>query len=56
MTLLYYWNQVKARLLWPYWALRDWHQRYFEHSCGRLCEWVYPYGFVPEAGCPVHDR
>jgi len=19
------------------------------------CEWVYPYGFVPEAGCPRHD-
>ena len=19
------------------------------------CEWVSPYGFVPEAGCPVHD-
>ena len=20
------------------------------------CEWVYPYGFVPEADCPIHDR
>ena len=19
------------------------------------CEWVTPYGFVPEAGCPEHD-
>lgn len=19
------------------------------------CEWVSPYGFVPEAGCPEHD-
>jgi len=19
------------------------------------CGWVYPYGFVPEAGCPWHD-
>ena len=19
------------------------------------CEWIYPYGFVPEAGCPKHD-
>ena len=19
------------------------------------CEWVYPYGFVPEGGCPYHD-
>ena len=26
--------------------------------CRRLgfhCEWVYPYGFVAEAGCPYHD-
>jgi hypothetical protein len=22
-----------------------------EHACG----WTFPYGFVPEAGCPVHD-
>jgi hypothetical protein len=24
-------------------------------KCGFACEWVSPYGFVPEAGCPVHD-
>ena len=26
--------------------------------CDRLgyyCEWVYPYGWVPEGGCPYHD-
>lgn len=22
---------------------------------GFACEWVSPYGFVPEAGCPYHD-
>ena len=22
---------------------------------GYSCEWVYPYGWVPEAGCPEHD-
>jgi len=22
---------------------------------GYSCEWVYPYGFVPEGGCPIHD-
>lgn len=22
---------------------------------GHACEWVAPYGFVPEAGCPLHD-
>ena len=25
-------------------------------DCGEYhCEWVYPYGFVPEAGCLRHD-
>jgi len=24
-------------------------------NCGYNCEWVYPYGWVPEAGCPEHD-
>jgi hypothetical protein len=25
------------------------------HKLGYWCEWVYPYGFVPEGGCPIHD-
>jgi hypothetical protein len=25
-------------------------------ECDNLCEWVHPYGWVPEAGCEVHDR
>ena len=24
-------------------------------ECGNHCYWVRPYGFVPEADCPVHD-
>lgn len=24
-------------------------------KCGNACGWIYPYGFVPEDGCPVHD-
>ena len=24
-------------------------------NCGYVCGYQYPYGFVPEAGCPVHD-
>lgn len=56
MSLLYRWNVLKARVLWPYWAVRDWHYMFFEPKCGFECGWVYPYGFVPEAGCPVHDR
>lgn len=22
---------------------------------GYACEWVVPYGWVPEVGCPLHD-
>jgi len=24
-------------------------------NCDYLCAWTKPYGFVPEAGCPIHD-
>jgi hypothetical protein len=24
-------------------------------ECGMGCRWAVPYGFVPEADCPVHD-
>lgn len=24
-------------------------------NLGFRCEWVYPYGWVPEGGCPYHD-
>ena len=25
-------------------------------DCGYGCGWTWPYGFVPEAGCLVHDE
>lgn len=28
----------------------------FVRDCGYACGWAYPYGFVPEADCPVHDK
>jgi plasmid maintenance system antidote protein VapI len=32
------------------------YRRYFKMiDCGHGCDVVYPYGFVPEDGCPVHD-
>ena len=24
-------------------------------ECGYACAWTEPYGFVPEADCPIHD-
>ena len=26
-----------------------------DEECGRVCHYATPYGFVPEADCPVHD-
>lgn len=54
-SLLYRWNMFKARLVWPYWAWRKWLAQY-QRPCGYECAWAYPYGFVPEDGCPVHDQ
>lgn len=25
------------------------------HKLGYWCEFVYPYGWVPQGGCPIHD-
>ncbi len=25
-------------------------------ECDHFCEWVHPYGWIPECGCEVHDR
>ena len=30
--------------------------KHFVADCGYGCSWVYPYGFVPECGCPIHDK
>ena len=24
-------------------------------DCGHACDWLHPWGWVPEDGCPVHD-
>lgn len=52
-NLRYRWNMFKAKLLRPYW---EWRSRNTPPDCGFGCDWVYPYGFVPEADCPVHDK
>lgn len=51
-----WWMRVKYRHPLPfitYYALRNLITR--TQCKGHNCEWVYPYGFVPEAGCPIHD-
>lgn len=46
-------NMVKAYLLSPIWYYRH---RHFKCDAGYECDWVFPYGFVPEDGCPIHDN
>ena len=48
-------NMKRARRLRHYWRFRSWLLRLFP-QCDRECDWVYPFGFVPEDSCPVHDR
>ena len=55
MSMLYFWNmRIRAPLMGRFWAWA--HRRWYPFACGYACDWVYPYGFVPEANCPVHDK
>lgn len=46
-------NMLAAKVLAPYWHYKHIHN---SGECSYACDWVYPYGFVPEAGCPIHDK
>ena len=55
MPLRYFWNmRIRAPLMRRIWDHA--HRKYYPLHCGYECDWVYPYGFVPEADCPVHDK
>ena len=54
MTFEYFWNMyIRKPLLWWYW---QWRSKHTPVDCDYGCDWVSPYGFVPEAGCPIHDK
>jgi len=36
--------RIRSLIIYPWWKRCD-------HACG----WMWPFGYVPEAGCPVHD-
>jgi len=47
-------RDLRALLIKAWYALRNMRPQ----PCDRLgfyCHWMYPYGFVPEGGCPYHD-
>jgi len=38
------------------WLLDSCLRFLFTGNCGNHCGYAHPFGFVPEAGCPIHDR
>ena len=42
--------------VWFVWKLWVRLQYMLTGNCGCACGYVEPYGFVPEAECPIHDR
>lgn len=39
--------------LWSFWRRLVF---VFTGNCGHVCGDAHPFGFVPEDGCPIHDR
>jgi len=49
----WYWTHRWAWFLWRTVVLIRYR---LTGKCGLACGYVEPYGFVPEAECPIHDR
>jgi hypothetical protein len=59
--IIWHWRAPWHRRLWIRLTChprRFWSRLRFvlTGDCGNACDWVEPYGWAPEAGCPVHDR
>ncbi len=48
-----FWGKCIDTILRGYCEGRD---SKFKCEAGFACGWFYPYGFVPEADCPEHDK
>ena len=48
-------RRVYLRLMWPFWRFWSRVRFVFTGWCGFGCGPEEPFGFVPEAGCPIHD-
>ena len=44
-------NEATMKIAFVIWV---WYL--FNPQCGHECAYVEPYGFVPEDGCPIHDK
>lgn len=40
---------------WLWLPLSSWVYHRGWRRCGNACGWEWPYGFVPECGCPAHN-
>lgn len=49
-------KRIYLRLMWPIWRLKARVLYALTGDCGMGCSYEEPYGFVPEAGCPIHDE
>jgi len=47
---------IVSHITWSLWKLRSRIQYTLTGKCGNMCETVEPFGFVPEAECPIHDK
>lgn len=36
--------RIHSLLIYPWWR-----------KCDGVCGWTWPFGYVPECGCPIHD-
>ena len=43
------------RLTWIIWRAGVYLRYLATGNCGCACGYAHPYGFVPEAECPIHD-
>lgn len=43
-------------IVWWLWSLGVRIRYALTGDCGLACGYIEPYGFVPEADCPIHDR
>jgi len=46
----------RFRIVWILWRLWVRLRYALTGDCGCACGYTEPYGFVPEADCPIHDR
>lgn len=50
-----WWKGVYLTLISPFWRISVRLRYWLVGDCGLNCGYVAPYGFVPEADCPIHD-